>query len=81
MPKKWTESTDEELASEAHTGLTGQGAVVEAMRRLRVSTEDLKVSTEKYSRRLIVLTWVLIVLTLVLAIPVVRELLHRWLPS
>jgi len=68
MPKEWTEATDEELVKHAQDGMQGQGAVVEAMRRLRVSTESLKVSTEKYSRWLVALTVILTVLTVVLVI-------------
>ena len=56
MPKPWVDWTDEELANEAQTGIRGQGAVVEATRRLRVSTE-------KYSWALIFLTVILIFLT------------------
>lgn len=37
----WRRKTDEQLADEAQTGLRGQGALVEAMRRLRVSTSQL----------------------------------------
>ena len=35
MTKLWKHYTDDELVSEAQTGMRGQGAVVEAMRRLR----------------------------------------------
>jgi hypothetical protein len=68
MPKQWTEATDEELVKSAQDGMQGQGAVVEAMRRLRVSTESLKVSTEKYSSWLVALTVILTVLTIVLVV-------------
>ena len=62
--KLWAEWTDEELATGAQKGQAGQGCIVESTRRLRESTE-------RYSRMLIVLTWVatsvLTVLTAVLA--------------
>lgn len=35
MEKPWKDWVDEELANEAQKGLTGQGAQVEMMRRLR----------------------------------------------
>lgn len=59
--KDWT---DDELAAEAQTGTRGQGAVVEAMRRLRESNDT-------YSQRMFWLTIVLTLLTLVQAIAVV----------
>jgi hypothetical protein len=59
--------TDDELFAAAEAGLKGQGAVVEAMRRLRNALDDLRQSSDKYSRRMLWLTIVLTVLTVVLA--------------
>lgn len=52
--KKWRDRTDDELADHAEFHAKGQGAVVEASRRLRHSNEKL--------------TWTVIALTLVLII-------------
>lgn len=57
---------DKELVEEAQTGLRGQGAVVEMMRRLKDSIDKLESSTSNYSRWLIVLTLVIAILTLIL---------------
>lgn len=54
MDKPLRGRTDDELASDADRGLSGQGNIIESMRRLRQSN--------------VVLTWVLIVLTLVLVL-------------
>jgi hypothetical protein len=67
--KPWKDWSDDELSDEADEGRRGQGAVVEATRRFRVSSD-------KYSRRLVVLTVILTVLTLIQAIavvPVIKE--------
>jgi hypothetical protein len=61
MTEPWESRTDDELADNAQSGLQGQGAVVEAMRRLRGSNEKL-------THWLIGLTVVLIVLTVVLVV-------------
>jgi hypothetical protein len=56
-------------------GLQGQGAPVEAMRRLRVAIEQLSAKSDTYSRRMWWLTIILTVLTLVqaiAAIPVIK---------
>ena len=60
LTEPWKSRTDDELADNAQSGLQGQGAMVEAMRRLRESNEKL-------TRLLIGLTVVLVVLTVVLA--------------
>lgn len=36
--KPWSEWSDDELAAEAQSGLRGQGAIVESLRRHRVKT-------------------------------------------
>ena len=41
LTEPWKSRTDDELADNAQSGLQGQGAVVEAMRRLRESNEKL----------------------------------------
>lgn len=59
--RAWKDWRDDELADEAQTGVRGQGAVVEALRRLRESTNRL--------------TWALIVLTIVMVILMVVQIL------
>ncbi len=73
--KPFEERTDSELASLADQGLQGQGDLVEMMRRLRTSVEtldsnilDLRVAIEKGQRVANRLAWVLIVLTIVIAV-------------
>jgi hypothetical protein len=66
MTMNWPKQSDEELVAEAQTGLRGQGAVVEAMRRLRNSIEALRQSTNWYSGVMVFLTVVLTVLTALL---------------
>ncbi len=50
--KPWSEQTDEELANHANTGMGGQGAIVEALRRHRVELV-------KQQRATNLLTWAL----------------------
>ena len=59
MTNNWRGMDDDNLADEAQTGLRGQGALGEAMRRLRVSMDW-------YSRWLLGLTVILTVLTALL---------------
>ena len=68
-------ATDDELVELANQP-QGGGAVVEAMRHLREAVDNAKVSADRYSRIMLVLTCVLIILTIVLAIPVVKEVWH-----
>ena len=63
MRINWSEQTDEELIAEAPTGRRGQGAVVEANRRLRNSIDALRRSNDWYSGAIVFLTFVLTVLT------------------
>ena len=75
MPNEWMDLSDEKLAAIAQQGLQGQGAPVEAMRRLRVAIEKSSAKSDIYSRRMWWLTIVLAVLTLVqaiAAIPVIK---------
>jgi hypothetical protein len=71
MTDEWRNLSDEKLARVAQDGLQGQGAPVEAMRRLRVAIETASSKSDTYSRRTLWLTIVLAVLTLVQAIAVV----------
>jgi len=57
--------TDDELAALATQGLAGQGAIVEAMRRLRESLEKQQKATNVLTAALVVLTVVLGILSLV----------------
>ena len=61
MPAKpWKDWTDDELADAAQQGMTGQGAQVEAMRRLKESIVTFSGSSDRYSRRMLWLTIVLL---------------------
>ena len=64
MPKEWKDRTDDELTNEAQTGLRGQGATVEMMRRLRDALTIQQRATNRLTVWLIVLTVVLIGLAL-----------------
>jgi|GEM_PF-4361015 len=70
------ERTDEELAKDADLGLRGQGSVVEMMNRLKRSIENLDRSSAKLGKRVIWLTVVILVLTAIMAIPVVLQAYH-----
>ena len=72
MANDWHTRTDEELAKEAQTGLSGQGAIVEMMRRLRDAIVEQQRSTNR-------LTWVIIALTVVLVFVSVFPLLEQFL--
>ena len=61
------QQSDDELFAAAEAGLKGMGSLVEAMRRLKVSNDALRRSTEIYGTWMIFLTVVLALLTLVLA--------------
>jgi hypothetical protein len=79
MPAKpWKDWTDDELADAAQQGMTGQGAHVEAMRRLKESIVTFSGSSDRYSRRMLWLTIVLLILTLVQAIAVLPTI-KAWL--
>jgi hypothetical protein len=79
MPRSGLEKArDHELVELASQSEGGGGAIVESMTRLRVAVEKASVSADRHSRRIVWLTWVLIVLTAVLAVPVVKEVWHWW---
>ena len=71
MSDEWRALSDDKLARIAQDDLQGQGAPVEAMRRLRVALERASRKSDTYSRRMLWLTIVLAVLTLVQVIAVV----------
>ncbi len=79
MTNEWSELTDEKLARIAQEGLQGQGAPVEAMRRLRVAIEQSSAKSDVYSRRMFWLTVILTVLTVVqviAAVPIIKAWIH-----
>jgi hypothetical protein len=79
MPAKpWKDWTDDELADAAQQGMTGQGAQVEAMCRLKESIVTFSGSSDRYSWRMLWLTIVLLILTLVQAIAVLPTI-KAWL--
>jgi hypothetical protein len=71
MTNEWPKLTDDELAEIARQGMQGEGASVEAMRRLRVAIEKSSVKSDTFSRRMLWWTIVLAVLTFVQAIAAV----------
>jgi hypothetical protein len=68
MSSKWEALDDEELANFANGGLTGQGAVVWAMRRLRISNEKLTQQIIRLTRMLVGFTIVIMILTAILIV-------------
>jgi hypothetical protein len=81
MSHEWRALSDEQLARIAQDGLQGQGAPVEAMRRLRVALESASRKSDTYSRRMLWLTIVLAVLTLVQVIavlPTIISFVRSW---
>jgi len=81
MANKWTNLSEEELARVAQDDLQGQGAPVEAMRRLRVAIESASAKSDTYSRRMFWLTVVLTILTIVQVIavaPTIFSLIKSW---
>jgi len=71
LPYEWPERTDGELAQIARDGMQGQGASVEAMRRLRVAMKS-----DTYSRRMLWLTIVLTVLTVVQVVAAIKAWIY-----
>ena len=67
--------TDDQLFAEAQVGLKGGGPAVESMRRLRESIDRFSISSDRYSKRMLWLTVVLMVLTALQAIAVVPIIL------
>jgi hypothetical protein len=78
MTNQWTELPDDKLAAMAQEGLQGQGAHVEAMRRLRVSIERAGERSDRYSRLMLWLTIILAILTFVQVIAVLPTI-KAWL--
>jgi hypothetical protein len=62
----------------AQEGLQGQGTLVEAMRRLRVSIERAGERSDRYSRLMLWLTIILAILTFVQVIAVLPTI-KAWL--
>ena len=56
MTNEWANLPDDKLAKIAQDGLQGQGAPVEAMRRLTVAIEQASAQNDIYSRRMYWLT-------------------------
>lgn len=82
MTNEWAKLPDDELARIAKDDLQGQGAPVEAMRRLRLAIEKSSVNSDTYSRRMLWLTIILTLLTIVqaiAAIPAVLSVVRPWL--
>jgi len=77
MNKPWTDWTDAELADEAQTGLRGQGAVVETLRRHREALVKQQESTNRLQRTTNLLTWALIVFALVTVTLMVLQVVRR----
>ena len=68
--------SDDLLATQAEVGLRGQGSVVEMMRRLKDSNLEQQNATNRLTRWLIVLTAVILLLTAVMAAPLVRQIFN-----
>ena len=47
---------------------SSEGSQLEAMRRLTSSIEKASLSSDRYSRRMLVLTWVIVGLTIILTV-------------
>jgi hypothetical protein len=62
-PEQWQDRTDDQLAEEAQTGLRGQGATVEMMRRLRDALVEHLRATNRLTAWLTVFTIVLLVVS------------------
>jgi len=87
---EWQALTDEQLAEVAHQDLRGQGAPVEAMRRLRVAIEKLNVNSDNPARLMSRFTIAVVFLTLVqataaiaaiiAAFPVIQAWFHAAFP-
>ncbi len=80
MTDEWRNLSDEKLASVAQEGLQGQGAPVEAMRRLRVAIEIASVRSDTYSRRMLWLTLVMAALTFVQVIAAIPAIVSAVKP-
>jgi hypothetical protein len=72
VENEWQGQSWDHLASEAQTGLRGQGAVVEAMRRLTDRLDAFSKSSDTYANRMLWLTIIMLFLTVVQAAAVVQ---------
>lgn len=68
LRKSWKDWTPDELANDADTGTRGQGAVVEASRRLMVATQSAGDCASVQTAEVIKLTRALRIYTIALAI-------------
>jgi hypothetical protein len=73
---EWSRLSDQQLTKVAQEGLQGQGAPVEAMRRLRTALERAGESSDRYSRRMFWLTVIVTMLTAVQAISAIDVIRH-----
>lgn len=71
--KDFQRASDKDLVEEAQLGLRGQGAVVEMMSRLRKDIDNLDKTTAVYSKIIIVLTIVMLILALIQVIVTIRS--------
>jgi hypothetical protein len=71
MQPPWEEWTDEALADAAQSGLAGQGATVEAIRRLREAVRQEQHATT-------MLTWVLVVFAVIQAAALVFQIYRQF---
>ena len=78
MEKEQKDWTDDDLVNAAQQGMTGQGSVVEMMRRLKDVTIKLENTTTKQQRTMIWLTIFIAVLTLFTAFATVPQIIS-WL--
>jgi hypothetical protein len=78
MTDEWRQLSDDKLTRVAQDGMQGQGATVEAMRRLRVAIEMSSAKSDIYSRRMFALTIVLAILTVaqvIAAVPAIIDVI------
>ncbi len=78
MSDEWAKLSEEQLTRVAQDGMQGQGAPVEAMRRLRVALERAGESSDRYSRRMLWLTVIITVLTTIQAISAI-DVIRHWI--
>lgn len=69
----WASLTDEQLAADADRGLSGQGSVVEAMRRLRESTAKQQSAMKTLTKWVTWLTFVLVVFSAIQVALIITE--------
>ncbi len=69
MATRWENMTDDELTEEAQTGLRGQGATIEMLRRIA------RVAQQNTTRRL---TWVVVICTVLLLLGQWTQIYLQW---